>query len=167
MCRKVGRRTKNGLLNDWPKNIEIKSSNAARTMRATALRWKWNITLSICEPRKTTVRCTFSTVDLGRFDTRNLKKLTKENLKKIFFCVPASPSQKTLRRLRDTDLLPRRLISILRRESTSTVSLVCHGTGTFGYRYSHRSIGNECLECSSLRTQAMVYVSHSYAEGTA
>lgn len=38
MYRKVGRQTKNGLSNDWPKNIEIKSSNVAKTMKDTALR---------------------------------------------------------------------------------------------------------------------------------
>lgn len=36
--RKVGRQTKNGRLNGWQKSIEIKSSNAAKTMRDTALK---------------------------------------------------------------------------------------------------------------------------------
>lgn len=36
--RKAGKRIKNGPLNDWQKNIEIKSSNAEKTMKGTALK---------------------------------------------------------------------------------------------------------------------------------
>lgn len=180
MYRKVGRQTKNGLSNDWPKNIEIKSSNVAKTMKDTALRWKWNIMLSICERQKTTVRYTFSIVDLERseqtcnFIFLQILKKWKIFNKKKFVLTTASPSQKNLRWLRDTHLLSRRFISIFRRESTSAISLVCltfrsfvwsiaskcpqkilvlqvcYGTVTIWYRNSHRSIRYKRLECFSL-----------------